>query len=295
MERTITVKAINKLITESSQEFKAKLGPGVESKDKEINGKAYSDAKKRAKNFDGGLDKEIGEEKAEYKKEDFNRTTLDYEPANATPEYKKRVHAQAKGYTSEAEMNNGIEKSGDFSDNENIYKEFKKSGGEYQKSQKDLKKSGLQAREWPDEVFDRDNMYESKEGFNMRQMINHMSNLESKQMKSITEQQIKTVLFKKTEFLNENHMISKIPDDFKINGTTFKMKDKRGDEYIVEWRNNKAYVKNHLCKQQLSEEMKRMKELMGYKSLDTRTSTSGRLNENDERFQTILNKVKNVE
>ena len=65
MEKVVTVKAIKKLISESSQEFKAKLGPNVESKDKEINDKAYSDAKKRAKDFDGGLDKELGEEKIE--------------------------------------------------------------------------------------------------------------------------------------------------------------------------------------------------------------------------------------
>lgn len=291
MDKIITVKAINKLITESSQEFKAKLGPGVESKDKEINDKAYSDAKKRAKDFDGGLDKELGEEKSEYKKEDFNRTTLDYEPENATPEYKKRVHAQAKGYNSEAEMNNGIEKTGDFSDNENIYKEFKKSGEDFHNSQKDLKKSGLQAREWPDKVFDKESMYESKDGFDMRQMINRISSMENKQMKPITEQ-MKTVLFKKTEFLNESHMISKIPDDFKVNGTSFKMKDKKGDEYIVEWKNNKAYVVNHLYKQQLSEEMNRIKELMGYKSSDSSTSSSARLNENDERFLTTLNKVR---
>lgn len=291
MDKIITVKAINKLITESSQEFKAKLGPGVESKDKEINDKAYSDAKKRAKDFDGGLDKELGEEKSEYKKDDFNRTTLDYEPENATPEYKKRVHAQAKGYNSKAEMNNGIEKTGDFSDNENIYKEFKKSGEDFHNSQKDLKKSGLQAREWPDEVFDKESMYESKDGFDMRQMINRMSSMENKQMKPITEQ-MKTVLFKKTEFLNESHMISKIPDDFKVNGTSFKMKDKKGDEYIVEWKNNKAYVVNHLYKQQLSEEMNRIKELMGYKSSDSSTSSSTRLNENDERFLTTLNKVR---
>ena len=291
MDKIITVKAINKLITESSQEFKAKLGPGVESKDKEINDKAYSDAKKRAKDFDGGLDKELGEEKSEYKKEDFNRTTLDYEPENATPEYKKRVHALAKGYNSEAEMNNGIEKTGDFSDNENIYKEFKKSGEEFHDNQKDLKKSGLQAREWPDKVFDKESMYESKDGFDMRQMIDRMSSMENKQMKPITEQ-MKTVLFKKTEFLSESHMISKIPDDFKVNGTSFKMKDKKGDEYIVEWKNNKAYVVNHLYKQQLSEEMNRMKELMGYKTSDTSTSSSARLNENDERFRTTLNKVR---
>ena len=35
-----------------------------------------------------------------------------------------------------------------------------------------------------------------------------------------------------------------------------------------------------------------MKELMGYKTSDTSTSSSARLNENDERFRTTLNKVR---
>ena len=38
--KTITVGEMKKIIVESSNEFKAKLGPGVESKDKEINDKA---------------------------------------------------------------------------------------------------------------------------------------------------------------------------------------------------------------------------------------------------------------
>lgn len=278
MDKIITVKAINKLITESSQEFKAKLGPGVESKDKEINDKAYSDAKKRAKDFDGGLDKELGEEKIEsdFHVDDYNKSLMDYTPNNADDDYRKRV---------KKEFVNGDK------NNEKIYNDFKKRGEELQKAQTDLEKSGLQAREWPDKVFDKENMYESKDGFDMRQMIDRMSFMENKQMKPITEQ-MKIVVFKKTEFLNESHMISKIPDDFKVNGTSFKMKDKKGDEYIVEWKNNKAYVVNHLYKEQLSEEMNRMKELMGYKSSDSSTSSSARLNENDERFRTTLNKVR---
>ena len=78
MEQVLTVKAIKGLIKESQQEFKAKIGNGVESGNKTNNGKAYSDAKKRAKDFDGGLSDEVGEKKAKYKKEDFNKTLMDY-------------------------------------------------------------------------------------------------------------------------------------------------------------------------------------------------------------------------
>lgn len=277
MEQVLTVKAIKGLIKESQQEFKAKLGNGVESGNKTNNGKAYSDAKKRAKDFDGGLSDEVGEKKADYKKEDFNKTLMDYTPDNVTPEYKKRV---------KKEFVNGDK------ENEKIYKEFKKSGEEQQKNEKELKKSGLQAREWPDEVFDKDNMYESRDGFDMRKMLNSLN--EKTTRKQFNESHVKTVLFKKTEFLNEAHMISRIPDDFKKNGTSFKMKDKNGSEYLVEWDNNKANIIEHVNKKGMDESISRMKELFDYRPSDTKTNYSDRLNENDDKFQETLNKMRKI-
>lgn len=277
MEQVLTVKAIKGLIKESQQEFKAKLGNGVESGNKTNNGKAYSDAKKRAKDFDGGLSDEVGEKKAEYKKEDFNKTLMDYTPDNVTPEYTKRV---------KKEFVNGDD------ENEKIYKEFKKSGEEMQKNEKELKKSGLQAREWPDEVFDKDSMYESRDGFDMRKMLNSLN--EKTTRKQFNESHVKTVLFKKTEFLNEAHMISRIPDDFKKNGTSFKMKDKNGSEYLVEWDNNKANIIEHVNKNGMDESISRMKELFDYKVSDTKTNYSDRLNENDDKFQETLNKMRKI-
>lgn len=277
MEQVLTVKAIKGLIKESQQEFKAKIGNGVESGNKTNNGKAYSDAKKRAKDFDGGLSDEVGEKKAEYKKEDFNKTLMDYTPDNVTPEYKKRV---------KKEFVNGDD------ENEKIYKEFKKSGEEQQKNEKELKKSGLQAREWPDEVFDKGNMYESRDGFDMRKMLNSLN--EKTTRKQFNESHVKTILFKKTEFLNEAHMISRIPDDFKKNGTSFKMKDKNGSEYLVEWDNNKANIIGHVNKKGMDESISRMKELFDYRPSDTKTNYSDRLNENDDKFQETLNKMRKI-
>ena len=277
MEQVLTVKAIKGLIKESQQEFKAKLGNGVESGNKTNNGKAYSDAKKRAKDFDGGLSDEVGEKKADYKREDVKKTLMDYTPDNVTPEYKKRV---------KKEFVNGDK------ENEKIYKELKKSGEEQQKNEKELKKSGLQAREWPDEVFDKDNMYESRDGFDMRKMLNSLN--EKTTRKQFNESHVKTVLFKKTEFLNEAHMISRIPDDFKKNGTSFKMKDKNGSEYLVEWDNNKANIIEHVNKKGMDESISRMKELFDYRSSDTKTNYSDRLNENDDKFQETLNKMRKI-
>ena len=76
-------------------------------------------------------------------------------------------------------MENGIEKTGDFSNNEKIYQGIKKSGQEMHDNEKSFKKSGLQAREMPDKVFVKGEMFESKEGVDMRNTINRL--------KSITE------------------------------------------------------------------------------------------------------------
>ena len=277
MEQIISVKALKNLISESSNEFKAKIGPNVESEDKKNNGKAYSDAKKRAKDYDGGLSKEVGEEKAKFEKKDGNKTLLDYTPENASDDYKKRVHAQMKGYTSVAEMENGIEKCGDFSDNDNIYKGIKKSGEEMHKNEEDFKASGLQANKMPRKTFVKGEMYESKEGVDMRNMINTLKEASYMPKPILKENaKLKTVYFKKTTFLNEEHMTSRIPDEFKNEGEQFKMRDKNGTEYIVEWNHGKAEILSYENKQKINETMEKFHHITNYKSNMTRTSTTNK-------------------
>lgn len=298
MEKTFKVGDLKRFIAESSNEFKPVLGPNVESDNKSINDKAYGDARKRAKDYDGGLEN-TGGKRAKYEKLDANKTTLDYEPENASDDYKKRVKAQVGGYASELEKNNKIEKSGDFSDNENIYNGIKKSGQELHKSEKDMKKSGLQGREWPEKVFDREEMYESKEGFDMKQMINRMKvlqeNFDGATPQNINEHKnIKTVYFKKTEFLTEGHMLSRIPDEFKTEGEQFRMKDKTGNTYLVEWKNNKGVIISHNNKQGFNDSINRMKSLYEYKSEDTKTTNKQRINESEDGFKSTLDSSRKI-
>ena len=297
MEKTFKVGDLKRFIAESSNEFKPVLGVNVEKDNKSINDKAYKDAKQRAKDYDGGLEN-VGGKRVKYEKNDANRTTLDYEPENVSDDYKKRVKAQVDGYTSELEKSNKIEKSGDFSDNENIYNGIKKSGQELHNGEKDMKKSGLQGREWPEKVFDREEMYESKEGFDMKQMINRMrilqENSETVNNEPLNEHRnIKTIFFKKTEFLTEGHMLSRIPDEFKTEGEQFKMKDKTGNTYLVEWKNNKGVIISHSNKQGMNETLNRMKDLYSYSSTDTNTTLNSRLNE-DANFNSTLNNARKI-
>jgi hypothetical protein len=295
MNVTYKVSELKNLISESSNEFKAKLGDSVEREDKKNNGKAYTDAKKRAKDFDGGLNGEV-KPKEKYRKDDENGTTIDYVMQNAPDSFKKRVHAQVKGYSSELEENNGIEKQDDYSNNENIYQGIKKSGQERHKNIENFKASGLQASKMPKETFKKEEMYESKDGFDMRNMIDRFKSNSQSSKKPITEQKsVKTVFFKKTSFLNEGHMISRIPDEFKNEGVQFKMKDKNGTEYLVEWADNSANVISCNHKQKVDETMSKFNDYSSYGRERYKTSTANdRLNENTDEMSRMLNIMRTI-
>lgn len=289
--KTLTVGEIKALIAESSNEFKAVLGPNVESEDKKNNGKAYDDAKKRAKDYDGGLDKEMLEEKPEYEKVDGNKTTLDYNPENVSKEYKDRVKAQVKGYTSTQEMNNGIAKAGDYSDNEKIYNGIKDAGKKIHNAEDEYKFTKVQVRDKNPKPYSKDEMYESKDGFDMRNLIDRMR---SNEKQSIIKEHVKTISFKKTTFLNEEHMISRIPDEFKKEGEQFKMRDKGGNEYLVEWKYNNAKILSHKDMNAVNESLSRVREMFDYTTNDSNTTRGYRMNENDESVKEMLDKIKKI-
>ena len=294
MEQTLSVKALKRLIAESSNEFKAVLGPNVEKENKSNNGKAYSDAKKRAKDYDGGLAKE--EKKAKYEKMDRNRTTLGYTPENASDEYKKRVKANVKGFNSVQEMENNIEKQDDYSNNENIYNGITEFEKEMHDNEQSFKETGLQASKMPKDTFKKEEMYESRDGFDMRNLINILKENSHIEKTPVHEQKsVKTVFFKKTSFLNEGHMVSRIPDEFKNEGTQFKMKDKHGTVYLVEWANGSANVISCNNKQRVDETLNAYEKLSSYNGEEYNTSNGkARVNEDTNEISRMLNIVRNI-
>ena len=267
MEKTYKVGELNALIAESSKEFKAKLGAGVESDNKSNNDKAYSDTKKRIKDYDGGGKEDYWKGDAEYKKPDDSRTTLGYEPEHASKEYKDRINAQAKGYTSKQEEDNGIEKQGDYEDNDKIRKEIERSESDIHDRTVKLKRTGLQGKEMPADNFKKDELYEAN---------------------------YPTAWFKKTTFLTEGHMFSIIPDEFKKEGKLFNMKDKTESNYLCEWKDNKPTIVKHTNPNGMNESIKRMKELMGYKPEDTHTSRQIRESEGEKVFNDTLNQMRRI-
>lgn len=256
----INVGELRKLLRESSTEFKAKLGPNVEANNKRNNEKSYKDAEKRAKDYDGGLAEVKKDELPE--KYDANRTTLDYNPrTEPDKEYKDKVKAQAEGYNSQLEKENGIEKIGDFEGNKKILKQFTDASDKLNKEKVKMAHSGLQARMRPESDFEKSTMYESAP-------------------------KAKRLIFKHTKFINESQVLNRIPEQYKINGQIIHMCDKAENEYIVECVRNEKYgtietnIISHTNKREMNEQVSRIQQLMGFKT-DTNDKFN-QINENKE-------------
>ena len=277
-ERVYNVGDLKRLIAESSKnEFKPVLGPSVESDNKSNNDKAYKDAEKRAKDYDGGLAN--GENNVKLpKKEDFNRTTLDYNPrVEPDKEWKDKVEAQAKGYTSTMEEKNGIEKAAQFDEDGKILNQFKDENDEIQKERNALGTSGLQSSE-----------LEKKGVLDKKPTMTESTTLTPKRL-----------IFKHRRFMNESQMLQLIPEEYKKDGQTIYMKDAHNNEYIVECVASKTsglietQVKGFENKELVNEQMNRIQQLMNYdaKSTSGRNVKNAQLNESQE-FRNVMNILK---
>ncbi len=274
VEYSYKVGELKKLIAESSQEFKAKLGDNVERDNTKNNSESYKESKKRAEEFDGGIKEP--EKIALGDKIDGNRTTLEYTPQIDPDEsYKKKVEAQAKGYTSELEEKNGNERGGAEMDDEGrILKQFTDARNAREEISKNVKKSGLAAREFPDETFN----------------VNHLvkEGMKAKRLK-----------FKHTRFLNENQVLTRIPEEYKKDGQVIYMIDADDNEYMVECSLSsksgvmETNIVSHKNKKVMNEQVNRMFELMGY-STPARMTPSEKINESSEMGR-VLDLVRKAE
>ena len=264
---------LKRLIAESSKnEFKPVLGPNVESNNKSNNDKAYKDAEKRAKDYDGGLGKEKNRELP--KKEDFNRTTLDYNPRTEPDKnWKEKVEAQAKGYTSKIEQDNDIEKAAQFDDEGKILNQFKDANKEIEKEKNALATSGLVSSEM------------DKKGETHKKPTMMESTLKPKKL-----------LFKHRRFLNESQMLQLIPEEMKKNGQIIHMEDAHNNEYVVECVESKltgtieTHVTSYRNKEKMNEQMNRIQQLFDYNSrtINGRNVKPSKLNE-DAEFMNLMN------
>ena len=275
-EITYSVKELKRIIKESSQnEFKPKLGPNVERDDKKNSQEAYKEAEKRAKDYDGGL--KTPKRNPLSPREDGNKTMLglDYD-AEPGKTYKDRAKAQAMGYSSDIEKKNGIDKVGDF--NDDFYENEKKTVERMSKDKENIRTSGLVSRELKKDDKD---YGKSNTVFN--------------------EGRIKRLTYQHTKFLNESQIFSKIPEDFKVDGNKFIVRDATDSEYLIEWcvdgKNNisEGRIINERNLKETDKALDRMAELMGYNSgsIYGRGSSRSVVNEN-KNVEDMLNNIRNI-
>lgn len=255
-------------VLRESQEFEAKKGETVDSEDKKNNDKAVKDILKQTKEYDGGIQDKPQKREDPRDTRDFNKTTLevnfDFEPNDA---YKKKVKAEVEGkFSAENAKNTKIEdenKGLDFEGNKKFYKDRAEVAADRSKAHEVDKTSGLKTSKKIEQYPELKHKFED----------NRVFTNESKKMKRLH--------FNKTVFLNEEHMLKKIPDDMKINGNKFYMKDSVGNEYLVECVKDKVIddvihtnVIDYINKEKVNETFNRMKELYDYKSSNEHTNVN---------------------
>lgn len=277
LEEYYTIGELLQINEESARnEFKPKFGNGAE-RNSNNNDKAVKEIIKNASELEKGVKRDDTPVKPRVEFPDYNKTTLDvnfeYEPGK---EWKDRVEAQAEGYPSvQNKEKNGYDQSLGFDGNENFYKARK----EMSKDRNDLdtieRESGLKARIKKDEID-----YSDKTSFN-----------EAKQ--------IKRLIFKNTTFLSESQVLSKVPEDYRVDENRFYMRDKTGTDYLIECKADPfGYVHmeivNKFNKQVINEELEKMKRLAAYKySDDNKKVDTGKMENMSETISNFREKLNN--
>lgn len=251
---------------QAKQQFKAKKGETVDREDKKNNGKAVEDILKKTKEYDGGIQNKPKREDpqdtdTEYTRGDMLHLRYRFKP---NEKHSADVKAQVNGFVSDANMKNTKikdENEGlDFEGNKDYFEDSKDDFEKMAKRNYAERVSGLKTRE--------------------KAKINKETEEVLKDKGIFRENKMKRLHFNKTVFLNEEHMIKKIPDDMKIDGNKFYMKDSVGNEYLVECVKDKVLddvihtkVVDYVNKEKLNETFNRMKELYDYKTSNNKQNS----------------------
>lgn len=269
--RTYSVGQLRQIIKESTDEKKEFKAVKYNDENKKINDSAYNEMEKATKKYDGGMTKE----KNFTLPKDDNKGMESLRIENNNDEYSERVKSQLKGFPSkQAEDIHKNEKLGNAQyGNDDVVKQFK-----------DKAEASLNGRRRATEI-----------GLTGRELTKQEVDSQYKDKSLFKENKIKKLTFKNTVFLNENHMISRIPDMYMVEGNKFIMRDKNANEYIIEWHSDKPNVTRHFTSENILAEQNKMKHLFNYNSSDNYkpSTVANRLNENNE-INDMLSKVRQL-
>lgn len=240
-------------LRESASEFKPKFGDGVESAEKAQNRKAYQDIKKDTEEYNKGIQSPGGDNKSQSINAQLNMGMSDIQYDTDPGEtFKANAKAGYEGYTSSLDKKNHKDEDlGNASRDEKLAKALVDKAKQTKK-EKDAYSDSGKITDFPDKHL-------------------HDTVVESKKTSMLK--------FKHVQFISENHMISHIPDEYKIDGNKFYMQDCVGNKYLVEW-HDKPCVEKQLNESLVKSEMDRIKDLFNYTSKNSKTTNSVMMNEN---------------
>lgn len=300
-ETRYSLKELQDILTEKTNknEFKPKFGNKVESENQKNNEKAAKDIIKQTGVVTatvGGLVKNGNEVDIKNNlvnnpnKETVNIIKFANKPSDRYLE--NNIEANVKGYPSKANMdshkNDEDEKVTKAHETNNKVYDAEKEKTKDLKNKMDIRdKSGLAART-------HERTHEFGTAFDNKG--DKKSKNESKVMKRLH--------FKNTRFLSEAQMLEKVPEEYKVDGNRFYMRDNTGTDYLVECEVDNDFnytsmkVINKINKNVVNEQLSRMKSLSSYNSSDyfnktsaiSREEETGRLSEMLERVKDFENK-----
>lgn len=240
-------------LRESTSEFKPKFGDGVESAEKAQNRKAYQDMKKDTEEYNKGVRSPGGDNTSQSINAQVNMGMSDIQYDTDPGEtFKANAKAGYEGYTSALDKKNHKDDDlGNASRNKKLANALVDKAKQTKK-EKDAYSDSGKITDFPDKHL-------------------HDAVVETKKTSMLK--------FKHVQFISENHMISHIPDEYKIDGNKFYMQDCVGNKYLVEWHENPC-VEKQLNETAVKSEMDRIKDLFNYTSKNSKTTNSVMMNEN---------------
>lgn len=272
IEEYYTISELLNEVSNTKQEFKAKIGNGVESSNKREQEKAVRDITKDAEKMDNPRRNQKDKDIPAVEPNDYNKTTMDVRfEADAPQSYKDRVRAQALGYPSVQNMEkNDYATYLDFDGNKDFYNDRKKMSDHRNEIEKQERESGLKARLKTATDYSNKTMFENKDYLPKKRLV-----------------------FKNTMFLSEAQVIKAVPEDYRIDENRFYMQDKTGTDYLVECKADPfgyvhVEVVNRLNKVEVNEELDKMRRLADYKYSDDNKKAK-KLNSVEEMSESIKN------
>ena len=244
---------LRKILRESASEFKPVFGDDVERTEKAQNQEAYRNMKKEVQEYNKGMKSPSGSISNTIDSQvSLGMSDLQYD-SDPGEKFKKNAKAGYEGFTSEQDKENHKDESlGNASRNKELADALVKKAKKAKEAKDALSDSG-QITKMPDKHL-------------------HQAVVESKKTSLLK--------FKHVQFISENHMLSHVPDEYKVDNKRFYMQDCKGNKYLVEW-HEEPNVEKMLNEEKTNSEMSRIKELFAYNGKSTSTNNSIRMNESE--------------